>query len=174
MTYYPFNVHRVIMAAARVKQQAKATSKPDVEALEKILDGIIVAVGKQKEKYHKYVTTALEQGMEPKEIFNLAKEKLRDYVSVKTIYNWTHELVEEGILPEEAFDSTKQRAANLSHDRYKGAVNLQQAIQEHIEHESCPEAYEIDKVKSGVYTYEYLQQLCIWLHDTLELNCRGK
>ena len=43
-----------------------------------------------------------------------------------------------------------------------------------MECESCAEAYEIDKAKSGSYNYEYLQTLCIWLHEVIELNCRGK
>jgi len=45
---------------------------------------------------------------------------------------------------------------------------------QHIECESCTEAYEIEKVMNGKYSYEYIQNLYIWLHETLKLNCRGK
>lgn len=33
------------------------------------------------------------------------------------------------------------------------------------------EGYEIEKVKAGLYSYQFLQELCIWLDSTLSINC---
>jgi len=176
MTVIGFNVHRVIMALEKARLNRTTTktltkNNANYELLEDILEGIIIGVSDQKHYFQQYVKAAHNEGLTPKEIWSLAKEKLRDYVSIKALYNWGHEL-----LPEEAFNPIKQMA--VSHRKIASVVPVQQQIQEaisnHIECESCPEGYEIEKIRAGVYTYEYLQQVAIWLHECLELNCKGK
>jgi hypothetical protein len=51
---------------------------------------------------------------------------------------------------------------------------LKQTIKEQIEYqdEKVVEGYEIQKVKDGLYSYGFLQRLCIWLDETIELNCK--
>ena len=169
MTVVGFNVHRVIMALekARVRVKQQQQTATNYEFLEEILEGIKVSVDDNKYNFQQYVMAAKAEGLNESETWKLAKETLSTHVSLRTLYRWAHEY-----LTEEAFMEVKQRAVN--HRGLSSVATLATQLKEHIECESCVEAYEIDKIRSGVYSYEYLQQVAIWLHDCLELNCKGK
>jgi hypothetical protein len=171
MTIVGFNYRRVLMAAARVKQRQQIKQKTvNYELLEDILQNIKVAVDDQKYNFQQYVKAAQAEGLSQAETWKLAKEILSSHVSLRTLYRWAHEY-----LTEDAFDqlqSLRRKGPKSLVDKWQ--PELKQQIEEGKECESCPEAYEIEKVRSGAYTYEYLQSLCMWLHETLELNCRGK
>jgi hypothetical protein len=155
-----------------VRQQQQIKQKTaNYELLEDILQSIKLSVDDQKYNFQQYVKAAQNEGLTQAEVWSLAKEILASHVSMKTLYNWGHEF-----LSEEAFNPIKQHAANLSHKRYSSAVNLQQAIQEQIEYEdeNVIEAYELEKVKEGKYSYAFLQRIVVYLDETIELNCRGK
>ena len=168
MTIVGFNYRRVLMSVAKVKQQQEIKQKTaNYELLDEILEGIKVGVDDQKHYFQQYVDAAKAEGLSQPEIWTLAKETLQTHVSLRTLYRWGHEY-----LTEEAFMEVRQRA-NLSR-RNIGLGSGLLSLGNKTECESCVEAYDFDKVKAGVYTYEYLQQVAIWLHEVVELNCRGK
>jgi hypothetical protein len=151
-----------------IKQVQEIKQKTvNYELLEEILNSIKDNVEDNKTLFQQYVNAAKAEGLDESEIWKLAKEILGAHVALRTLYRWAHEF-----LSEEAFMEVRQKA-NLSRHNI-GLVATRQQIQEHIECESCAEAYSIEKIKSGSYSYEYLQQVCIWLHETLEINCKGK
>ena len=166
-----FNVNRVIMAVQKVKQQHEVKQKTaNYELLEEILEGIKVGVDDQKHNFLQYVNAAKAEGLNQAETWKLAKETLLSHVAPRTLYRWAHEYLDE-----EAFMEVRQKASLSRHNIFAAVrQQTQQQVEGGKECESCAEGYEIDKIKSGVYSYEYLQQVAIWLHDCLEINCRGK
>ena len=168
MTNVPFSLRKVLMAVQKVKQLNEIQSKTaNYELLEDILYTIKIGVDDQKHNFELYVKSAKAEGLNESEIWKLAKEILGSHVALRTLYRWAHEF-----LSEEAFD-VLQSNRRLGKSVAMWQPDLKNAI-ERTECESCAEAYSIEKIKHGEYTYEYLQQVCIWLHETLEINCQGK
>ena len=163
MTNVSFSLRRVVMAVQRVKQLNEIQSKTaNYELLEDILHSITAGVEDQKHNFELYVKSAKAEGLTPAQTWKLAKEILSSHVSLRTLYRWGHEY-----LTEDAFMEVRQRANYRRHN-----IFLPKGDKLQCQQESCAEAYEIDKVKAGAYTYEYLQSVAIWLHECLELNCQ--
>ncbi len=170
-----FNVHRVMREVLMVKQKQQIRQKTvNYELLKEILQSIKIGVDDQKYNFQQYVTAAKNEGLKQAEIWSLAKENLSSHVSLRTLYRLAHEFLTEEAFMESKQKTVSQRKLVSVASWQQNLQPIQEAVQNHIECESCAEAYEIEKVRSGAYTYEYLQTLCIWLHETLELNCRGK
>lgn len=117
------------MAVQKVKHQQQVKQQTaNYELLEDILYTTL-GIEDQKHNFQQYVKAAQNEGLEEAEIWKLAKEILSSHIPMKTLYNWGHEF-----LSDEAFNPIKQKAANLSHNRYASAVHLQQAMQQQKEY----------------------------------------
>ncbi|MGH9964082.1 MAG: hypothetical protein ACRD5E_04550 [Nitrososphaeraceae archaeon] len=176
MTFHYFTLYPTLNGMSKQTTLAK---KVDYELLEEILENIKVAVEDQKHNFQKTMSKQQKhKDLKQPEIWSLAKEMLIAHVSLRTLYRWAHEYLQP-----EAFMESKQKAAlarQVTHSISVSADNWQQDLKQQIEEpkvcydESCVKGYEFQKVREGQYSYAFLQKLCIWLDETLELKSRGK